>query len=694
MKYFSKTFLLIAVFIFLISSQILPQAGSVELKDGGGVFISSHASIQEAYNAIPATVTQAYIIELLGTYTAASETYPITFSLRTGTSASNTITLRPALGVTGRVISALATGTPILLLDDADYVIIDGRPGGTGSISELTLENLATTNTNSYTIRLLNGATNNIIRYCILRNNTMNTAGPRTIEIGTSVSNPTGNSDNLITNNEIIGGRSGIGLAGTAANPNQNTAIMNNKIYDFGYAGIWVLSSSHNIVIQGNEIYQTIGFNTANFGIIAAGFVNLDILKNKIYDIQNTSTSTLRGMQITPAAGSVLNIINNFVSLMLDNGTKTSLYGIQLLGSTDCTMNLYYNTIRIGGTHTGGTAGVVVSGGIVKGNTGAASIYNQKNNVVLNTRTGGTAGTFHTGYFSGSTNLVGTMDIDYNVYYGFDASSNHAGWGGTLYTDINTYRAAATPNEQNTIFKAVNFVSNTDLHVAGASIGDFDLAGTPIAGITDDIDGQPRHATVPYRGGDEGDVPLPVELTAFSANINGSSVILEWTTASEINNHGFNVERKSTNQSWQKVGFVDGSGTTSETRIYTFTDRELVSGIYNYRLKQIDFDGSFVYHNLNNEVEVGLPDKFDLTQNFPNPFNPSTIISYSIAKESLVKLVVFNSIGEEVLTLVNELKQPGNYSHKFDANSLSSGVYFYKITAGDFVSTRKMLFLK
>ncbi len=693
MKYFSKTFLFLTALIFFTTFEVLPQAGSVELKDGGGIFISSHASIQEAYNAIPAAITQAYIIEILSAYTGANETYPINFSLRTGTSTTNTITLRPAAGNTGEVISATSGGQPILLLDDIDFVIVDGRPGGTGTTADLTLENLATTS-GSFTIRYLNGACNNIVRYCIFRNNTMNTAGPRAIEIGTSTSNPTGNSDNLITNNEIIGGRSGIGLSGTTANPNQNTTITNNKIYNFGYAGIWVLSSSHNIVIQGNEIYQTTGFNTANFGIIAAGFINLDIIKNKIYDIQNTASTTLRGMQITPAAASVLNVINNFVSLTLDNGTKTSLYGIQLLGSTDCTMNLYYNTIRIGGTHTGGTAGVVVSGGIVKGNTGAGSIYNQKNNVVLNTRTGGTAGTFHTGYFSGATNLVGTNDIDYNVYYGFDAASNHAGWGGTLYTDINTYRTAATPNEQNTIFKAVNFVSNTDLHVAGASIGDFDLAGTPITGITDDIDGQPRHATVPYRGGDEGDVPLPVELAAFTANVNGSNVTLEWSTSSELNNRGFDIERKLNQENWQTVGFVEGSGTSSETRIYSFIDRELSSGIYSYRLKQIDLDGSFVYHNLNNEVEVGIPVKFDLAQNFPNPFNPSTIINYSIAKESPVKLIIYSSIGEEVLTLVNEFKQPGNYSFNFDANSLSSGVYFYKLTAGDFVSTKKMLFLK
>lgn len=675
------------------SISLYAQAGSVELKDGGGILVSSHSSIQEAYNVIPATISQAYIIEILPAYTGASESFPITFSLRTGSSSSNTITLRPAAGNTGEIITATATGQPILLLDDADYVIIDGRPGGTGTTIDLTFENLGTTS-GSYTFRLLNGATNNIIRYCSIRNNTMNTAGPRAIEIGTSVSNPSGNSDNLITNNEIVGGRSGIGLAGTTANPNLNTTITNNKISNFGYSGIWVLSSSNDILIEGNEIFQTIGYSTINFGIIAGSFINLNIIKNKIYDIQNTSSSTLRGMQLTPAAASVLNVINNFVSLTLDNGTKTTLYGIQILGSTDCTINLYYNTVRIGGTHTGGTAGALISGGIVKGNTGAGSVYNQKNNVVLNTRTGGTAGTFHSGYFSGSTNLVGTNDIDFNVYYGFDSVSNHAGWGGTLFTDINSYRTAASPNEQNTIFKDVNFVSSTDLHVAGASIGDFDLAGTPIAGITDDIDGQPRHATVPYRGGDEGDVPLPVELSGFSANVSGNSINLQWTTASELNNYGFEVERKHGKSSWLIVGFVEGAGTTSEFRNYNFIDKDLLSGVYAYRLKQIDLDGSFTYHLLSGEVEIGIPDMFDLVQNYPNPFNPSTVINYSIASPVPVRLVVFNSIGEEVITLVSELKQPGNYTVNFNAGSISSGVYYYKLVAGEFVAVKKMLFIK
>jgi len=678
---------------FLAVSISFAQPASVELKDGGGVFISSHASIQEAYNAIPATVSQAYIIEVLTGYTGASEVYPINFSVRTGTSSVNTITLRPAVGNTGETISATASGQPILLLDDADFIIVDGRPGGVGSTSDLTFENLGTTS-GSFTFRFLNGATNNIIRYCIVKNNTMNLAGPRAIEIGTSVSNPTGNSDNLIEFNQIIGGRSGIGLAGTAANPNLNTTIKNNIISNFGYAGIWVLSSSNNILIEGNEIFQTAGYNTTSFGIISAGFTSLDILANKIYDVQSTGTTTLRGIQISLAAGATVNVINNFVSLMLDNGTKTTISGIYFLGSTDHIANVYYNSVRIGGTHTGGTSGSVLSAGIHKGSTGAGAVYNVKNNIVLNERTGGAAGGFHTGFYIGAANTVGTLNIDYNVYYGADSLSTHACWSDVYFSDISLYKAAANPNEQNSLFKPTNFVSGIDLHLIGSSLGDIDLAATPIAGITTDIDGQTRDLTLPYKGADEADVSIPVELISFYSNTNQNSVTLNWKTATELNNTGFDIQRKSENSSWVKIGFVPGSGTTTEASSYSFADKNLQPGKYNYRIKQIDFNGQFVYYNLAELIEIGAPLEFNLAQNFPNPFNPSTTIKYSISKASQVKLIVYNTIGEEIYTLVNEFQQSGSYTVRFNSELASSGVYFYKLIAGDFVSTKKMIFIK
>ncbi|HMS35143.1 MAG TPA: T9SS type A sorting domain-containing protein [Ignavibacteria bacterium] len=187
---------------------------------------------------------------------------------------------------------------------------------------------------------------------------------------------------------------------------------------------------------------------------------------------------------------------------------------------------------------------------------------------------------------------------------------------------------------------------------------------------------------------------LPVELASFVSTINGRNVELNWATSSENNNSGFDIERSTVNGSWTKVGNVAGNGTTSTGHSYSFTDRNLASGNYSYRLKQIDFNGNFEYFNLNNEVNVGIPTKFDLSQNYPNPFNPSTKISFDLPVDGKVSLKIFDMSGKELMTLVNEVKTAGYYSVSFNASSLSSGVYFYSLSADNFTATKKMMLIK
>lgn len=187
---------------------------------------------------------------------------------------------------------------------------------------------------------------------------------------------------------------------------------------------------------------------------------------------------------------------------------------------------------------------------------------------------------------------------------------------------------------------------------------------------------------------------LPVELSSFVSTVTGNSVTLNWATSSETNNSGFDIERSSVNGTWSKIANVSGNGTSSVGHNYSYTDRNLSSGIYNYRLKQIDFNGNFEYFNLSNEVNIGLPLKYDLSQNYPNPFNPSTVINYDLPFDGNVSLKIFDMSGKELLTLVNEVKTAGYYSVKFNAANLSSGVYFYSISAGNFTSTKKMMLLK
>jgi hypothetical protein len=189
------------------------------------------------------------------------------------------------------------------------------------------------------------------------------------------------------------------------------------------------------------------------------------------------------------------------------------------------------------------------------------------------------------------------------------------------------------------------------------------------------------------------DAPLPVELTSFNASVVKNNVQLNWTTATETNNKGFDIERKAEGASWTKVGSVDGNGTTLEAKAYSFTDKNLANGKFSYRLKQMDFNGTFAYSR-EVEVIVSSPLTYELSQNYPNPFNPATTISFALPQAGNVKLAVYNMLGQEVRTLVNGHKEAGNHTVTFNAENLNSGLYFYKIESGNFSLVRKMTLLK
>ncbi len=186
---------------------------------------------------------------------------------------------------------------------------------------------------------------------------------------------------------------------------------------------------------------------------------------------------------------------------------------------------------------------------------------------------------------------------------------------------------------------------------------------------------------------------VPVELSSFTANAAGGDVTLNWTTATETNNRGFEIERKSSTSSYQKVGYAAGFGTTTEPKSYSYSDKDLGTGSYTYRLKQIDLDGSSKYSN-EVDVQVNVPAKFALEQNYPNPFNPTTLIKYSIPQDQQVKLNVYNLLGQNVVSLVNGMQKAGEHEVTFDASNLASGVYFYKLEAGTRSSIKKMLLMK
>jgi len=188
------------------------------------------------------------------------------------------------------------------------------------------------------------------------------------------------------------------------------------------------------------------------------------------------------------------------------------------------------------------------------------------------------------------------------------------------------------------------------------------------------------------------DVIVPVELSSFAVASDKNTAILTWLTSTETNNRGFEVQ-KQIETGFHTIGFVEGNGTTTEQKSYFFRDENLLAGTYSYRLKQVDYDGSFSYSD---EVETVIeqPSVFYLGQNYPNPFNPFTNIKYSIPADGNVTLKVYDVLGNEVGTLVDEFKQAGTFDVTFNGSNLSSGVYYYRLTAGENMSTKKLMLTK
>ncbi len=190
---------------------------------------------------------------------------------------------------------------------------------------------------------------------------------------------------------------------------------------------------------------------------------------------------------------------------------------------------------------------------------------------------------------------------------------------------------------------------------------------------------------------------VPVELSSFTANVSNGNVVLNWITATETNNKGFEVQRSS-GEDFQTIGFVQGNGTSTQQHSYTYSDNTVDHGSYSYRLRQVDFDGSSEYSNVV-EVNISAPKLYSLAQNYPNPFNPTTKINYSLSVDSKVTLKVFDILGQEVATLLNGNITSGAHNVTFDASKLNSGVYLYKIEANgvdgsSFTSVKKMILTK
>ena len=241
----------------------------------------------------------------------------------------------------------------------------------------------------------------------------------------------------------------------------------------------------------------------------------------------------------------------------------------------------------------------------------------------------------------------------------------------------------------------VQYISGSPKTIDISQLSNITFSGTSItytltnsSTTTDDLSNIANFTFGTTNGGSA----LPVELVSFTTKADLKSVILSWSTATEVNNYGFEIQRLA-NNIWKKIGFVQGHGNSNSQKNYSFTDSSPLAGKIQYQLKQIDIDGKYKYSNTV-EVDIAAPANFSLAPNFPNPFNPSTKISYSLPVDGFVTLKVYDVLGREISSLVNENEKAGRYEVSFDGSRLASGVYFCKMSSGNYSNIIKMLILK
>ena len=417
-----------------------------------------------------------------------------------------------------------------------------------------------------------------------------------------------------------------------------------------------------------------------------------------------------------------LTITNSNVSS--NTGSSSGASGAGILAQNQCvvvmTNTTVYNNSSSGSNFTGGGIGASTIGGFTITNctivnntaqygggielspaTGVSNNLIIKNTIVANNTANAGDGSDDLDLFQGSF-----VDNGYNIFEQSHITSAFGSISGNTITgnQTNLFGTGISATPSPAINNSVNGTMTIKTISGSVAInaGNNSTNGSVSIPATDQRgagrNGAPDIGAYEYWT-DAGS--LPVELNSFTASNVDNTINLKWQTATEVNNYGFEVQKMSENsgsspcsvEAWEKIGFIKGNGTSNNVNKYSFVDKTASGTALKYRLKQIDNDGQFQYSKV---VEVSLeqPVDYSLSQNFPNPFNPSTEISYSIPKSNNVELKVYNSIGKEVATLVNGMQEAGNHKVQFNSSNLSSGIYFYRLTSGNFTQIKKMILIK
>jgi len=622
--------------------------------------------------------------------------------LRGDLSVTNNLVIKPAplktpvITITGCTTAGHQAYAGITL-DSTSFVTIDGSNTVGGTSRDLTL--LMSDATNGRIIIQAYGNSDNItIKNCILKYN--QTPAGSTTSRGIYVNGQsTGVTDNFLVENCLIGDGTNdpaysVSITGSSTGPIfcSNINIKNNELYGtlrrvyFFNVG----TSSSVCEISGNQIY---GLNAPPSGNVVWGILfnayggTINVFNNKLHSLRSVTSAT-EGMYafgtLNGTPNNILNIYNNFFGgdfIHTGTGIPASVDVISFQDApSGAVVNLYYNTVVLNNM-TKQASGRMTC---LRFNPASGSTFNILNNIFINHRDS----TVSKALYFGGTSV--TFNSNYNDIYITGTNANIGYFNGQNQLTLSDWQSA-TGMDSMSISADPHLVSLLDFHLQ-SSTSPVMGKGIAIPGFTTDIDGQTRDS-IPEIGADEFPGIIPVELASFSANVVEGKVKLSWITVTEKNNRGFEIQ-KSNGSEFITLNFIEGKGTTTERNSYSFIDDNPGFGVVKYRLKQIDFNGTYSFSNVI-EVNITSPMDFDLSQNYPNPFNPTTTIRYTIAKPANVSLVVYNVLGEEILTLVNnQYTEPGVYNVVFDASNLASGTYIYRLTADNFVMTRKMILTK
>ncbi len=604
-----------------------------------------------------------------------------------GADLSSRVIIRPAANKNVTIISNRAI---VLLFVNTSYITLDGVDiEGPTTLTIRAIENSQFPYNDC--VDFWNNSDHNVVQNItfISEDYTRSGTGIMVWNRTNSLSPPNGN---LIQNNFIKQAGLGIFVLGFGiANTRPDGNIIRGNLIGSETDSLiaWGIQSevTLNTIIEKNVVQNVRYYNDyLNVGINAHGGYGNIIRNNVVHNIYasgglyGTVGIVLSGWAGEQGSNNV--VYNNMVYDIRSSATQTeaTVAGIQLMGQYY--PRVYYNSVYLDGFGNGANPD----------GSGALYIYGDcsnvvvKNNILVNTRDESPYCASSI-YFNGNSSMITSDNND--LYYIQNPNNCLVRSTGGDYFNLAEWQV--TGQDANSISEMPPFTL-PDLHIDWEVYSLLDGHATPIWGITKDIDDEPRNTGTPDIGADEF-VFVPVELTSFTAMVNGKEILLSWSTASELNNLGFEIQRSTEKVEFYTVGFVNGHGTTTEQQNYSFKDKNLDNGKYYYRLKQVDFNGSYEYSDVV-EVEWRAFNSYLLEQNYPNPFNPTTTIGFGIQDKSNVKITILNAIGEEVAVVLNEEREPGYHTVEFIASSLPSGVYFYRLQAGEFVSTKKMLLIK